>query len=345
MKTYSHFSIRQYFKDLDIDFKIHDAEDHKEVVTNCPMCVENEGKPDTRNRLWINEKKGRFNCFNCGWSGILPYLVRKFSNTNLLGALKILKGKTSELEYLNFSLVEPDEDEDEETDRLKEIEFPYGFELFEDHKKKITPFHTYLKKRGIPIEYAIEHGWGFSTVGYCKNRIVVPTYMNDRLVFWQARDILEKRHPNWGDKKLYKKVYNPKGVSARHVLYNFDQAKNYDEIVLVEGFTDASKVGPFAMAINGKKLHSAQVEHLIQTKVKSIVLLLDPDAFTDVRRYQKGPKKGKIRKPSSVRQAVSLLSIYYPVRVVRLPEGRDAGSYPVGALSDVIKNKAYRIAR
>jgi hypothetical protein len=130
-------------------------------------------------------------------------------------------------------------------------------------------------------------------------------------------------------------------VSKSKVLYNFDVAAKFSTVVIVEGFIDAAKAGPNAMAINGKKLHAAQAEHLTRTKAREIVLCLDPDAFTDQRYHRTGPRAGKLKKPSSVEHAKGLLSIYYKVRTVRLPDGRDAGSYEPSELRSLLGEAVY----
>lgn len=347
ISRYPNFSIKSYLSQCQLPFKIHETGEHDELAIDCPTCVSNgEKRPDTKQRLWINASTGDFYCYNCTWSGQLPRLVQALSHTSLLGALRIMKGKTSELELLNYRLSnEVDftfKELDEEDVTLPECQFPHGFEFFSETRKKKTIFHKYLAKRGISLDYACELGWGFSTVGYTANRIIVPSFMDDRLVLWQARDVLEEKHPSWGDKQVYRKVLNPKGVSKAKVLYNFDVAREHEEIILCEGFIDAAKAGENAVAINGKTLHAAQLEALSRTKAKSIVLLLDPDAFTDEKRYVNGPKKGRVRKPSSVEKARSMLSVLFDVRTVRLPDGMDAGKYTHEELRQIIDTRRRR---
>jgi DNA primase len=267
-------------------------------------------------------------CFRCSFGGSLVRLIQTLSNVPKLSAIRILQGdKISPFEMLDFRLIEEEFSfDDEEEDELREIELPHGFVGF-DESKKGTIYHDYLKSRGVSLSYAKRNGWGYSHVGFVANRIIIPMYINDRLVFWQARDVLGENHPDWGNKKLYKKTRNPTGVSARKVLYNYDVAKDHDEIILVEGFIDAVKAGENAVAANGKKLHSSQVELLTRSKARSVVLLFDPDAFDDARGV----------KPSSVFRAASMLKSFFSVDVVRLPQGRDAGSYSHDDLRSIIK--------
>ena len=345
---FPNFDFQEFLTERNIAHRLQDADDHQEIRFNCPSCLENgEDRADTKMRLWVAPTKGKFHCFNCGWDGNLIRLVMTMAKVGVRGALRLMHGKTSPFEHLSYPLIHDDERLEEDDIEVPEVEFPHGFETFEDARRK-TIFHDYLKARGIPLSYAKLMGWGFSTVGYVKNRLIVPTYMNDRLVFWQARDVLGdgsltgKRHEHWKTAD-YKKVLNPKGTSSRKVIYGYDTLKSHEEIVLVEGFTDAAKVGPMAAAINGKTLHAAQVEALAALpRLKSVVLLLDPDAWEDARYHRNGPRRGKLKKPCSVEVAKSLLQIYTEVRAVRLPEGRDAGSYEVGALDSLIWPKGRR---
>lgn len=348
-QKYPNFSIKSYFSDVQINYRSHETGEHEELAINCPTCVSNgEARPDTKKRLWVNSTTGDFYCYNCTWAGQLPRLIQAISHVSLLGALRIMKGKTGNLELLNYRLSnEVDftfKELDDEDLSLPECEFPHGFELFSEARKKHTIFHKYLDKRGIGLDYACQMEWGYSKVGYTKNRIIVPTFMDKRLVLWQARDVLEKKHEHWGDKQLYRKVLNPKGVSKSKVLYNFDIAKDFEEIIICEGFIDATKAGPSAVAINGKTLHSAQLEALARTKAKSVILLLDPDAFVDEKRFGAGSKKGRIKKPSSVEKARSMLSVLFEVKTVRLPDGMDAGKYDHEELAQLIRQNQRRTA-
>lgn len=343
MLAHPNFSLRDYLFESKVDFLVHDSNGHDEYALNCPACIENgEPRADTKRRLWINTETGKFYCYNCTWAGQLTKFVQRISKTSLVGALRILKGKSSDLEILNYRLSNNVEfsysEMEDDTLPLAETEFPHGFELFADNKKRKTIYHKYLDSRGVSMSYASEMDWGFCDVGYAQKRIIVPTYMNDKLVLWQARDILAESHPLYG-KKDYKKVLNPKGVSKSKVLYNFDKAKESSEIIVCEGFFDAAKAGENAVAINGKTLHSAQVEALAQTKARSIILLLDPDAFTDERRYASGKLAGQVKKACSVEKARSMLASLYDVRIVRLPDGRDAGSYQQDELQSLIHSR------
>lgn len=328
---YPNFDFESYLSEKQIDFRKVEADDHVEWCINCPMCTE-RGEPtlDLNKKLWTNINKAKFHCYRCKWSGPLTRLVQKLSNVRLVEALKVLRGEQLDpMDYMNLRLYEERYEFGEDEDEIREVELPYGYEPIEGSQ-------TYLSKRGIPWKYAENHDWGYSNVGYTKGRIIVPTFMDGRLVYWQARATWEGS----GDKD-FRKVLNPKGVSARSILYNYDIAKQYDEIVVVEGFIDAVKVGPNAVATNGKRLHPEQVEWLRKTNAKKIVMCWDADSWTDHAYHRTGPKKGQLKKACTMRQAVDLLrTAGLIVKCAKMPEGRDPGSYPYKSesLKQIIKS-------
>lgn len=310
-KQYPNFELERFLHENFDAVKTNDSGDHIEFSVNCPCCHE-RGEPtqDTHKKLWINNTTGVFYCYRCQWDGSIIRLVQKVMNIDFTKTLKILKGDSvSQLEIMNMKLVLEARDLDRGAEELPEVDLPYGY-------NPIDGPHEYLAERGVPVSYAMRHEWGFSDAGYTKNRIIVPFFMENNLVFWQAR-------ATWSEPKNkdFKKVLNPSGLSVKcGILYNYDHAKEFKQIVITEGFMDALKVGPDAVATNGKNLHERQCEYLQKTNAKEIVLLWDRDAWTDGAR-----KKDKM---CSIERATKLLRSYsFIVKAFKMPEGRDPGSY------------------
>ncbi len=180
---YPRFEIESFFITHDIEWKAHESGDHIEHAINCPSCHQ-RGEPthDIPKKLWINVAKGTFYCYRCQWAGSMIKLIQKLLNTSYLNVIKILKGKPLDvMDHMDLKLVLPRVEPDLTTDAiLKDVELPYGYEPIEGP-------HPYLEKRGIPWKYAQKHDWGVSVTGYTKDRIIVPTFMDGRIVFWQAR--------------------------------------------------------------------------------------------------------------------------------------------------------------
>lgn len=335
MEKFPNFDIDKFLEEqkLDPKFECRSDKGNIEYSINClnPEC--NEGRPDQEHKLWINDQTGGWCCYRCGMGGGPITLVMKVLRAGFRDATKILKGSVdaSSLTLMNYTLHDNYLDidlgfEDEVMER--EVELPYGYEPVEGP-------HPYLKGRGVPWQLAKSLGWGFCDSGTMKNRLIVPIFQQDRVVFWQARDILDTDHPDWGDKKEYRKVRNPLGVSARRVLYNYDIAKKYKSVILTEGFMDCVKAGPNAMATNGKKLHARQIELLMDAGVEEVTLLWDRDAFTDGKK-----KDGKWTKPPSAIRYGRMLKDFFVTKFAILPNDKDPGSYKLRSkeLKTIIEN-------
>lgn len=319
--------------DNKMDFKEHPADGHLEVSICCydPEC--NEGEPDREFKMWVNEDKGTYICYRCGERGSIVRLIMKVAACAFENAIRILKGKIQDgdLNFMIFKLHDREDDivlDHEEEISAREIELPYSYE-------PINKPHPYLTKRGVPWEIAKALGWGISKTGYTADRLIVPTFQENRLVFWQARDILDELHEHWGDKKFYRKVLNPKGVSARHVLYNYDNAKEYSTIIITEGFMDATKVGLNAVSTNGTNVHARQVELLRETKAETVILLWDIDSYMG----KKDKKTGKMGVPPAIK-AGRILRDFFRVKHAILPDNKDPGDYDLGSeeLKKIIEN-------
>lgn len=312
-EKYPNFDFERFLHEEHIDHKVNESGEHLEYSVNCPECLNHgEPTPDTKKKLWINPTKGMGICYRCGYSGSLIYIVKTLMGTSLANAIRIVKGKTPE-GLMNFKLLMP-QFTDQSITELKTIELPYGYE-------PIVGPHPYLEERGIPWQYAVQNGWGTCDAGYLKDRIIVPFYIGEKLVFWQARATWESKD------KDFKKVLNPKGVSARHVLYNFNKARKFEEIVLVEGFVDACKVGPNAVATNGKALHHEQAMLLLQTEAKTITILWDKDAWEDGRI-----RNGKETQPSAIKAINVLRSVKgWKIKYIKELPKKDPGSFKFGS--------------
>jgi hypothetical protein len=111
------------------------------------------------------------------------------------------------------------------------------------------------------------------------------------------------------------------GLPKRLALYNYDQARKYNCVVIVEGPADVWAVGPQAVAMFGSDLSMVQRELLYAWKRNGVVVvLLDGDAFDHARQYaaeMNGPFGGR-------------------VVLVELPDGTDPGDYSRRALWELI---------
>jgi hypothetical protein len=134
------------------------------------------------------------------------------------------------------------------------------------------------------------------------NRLVVPIYWEREMVGWQTRAIVEGITP---------KYYTMPGLRKQYLLYNGDRAAMNSVGVLVEGVTDAWRVGQRACALLGKSISAYQRDWLFN-KFSSgwLINLLDPDALDDL---------GAVHKTFNP----ELFNGKYII--AKLPDGTDAG--------------------
>lgn len=110
-----------------------------------------------------------------------------------------------------------------------------------------------------------------------KGRIVIPFYMNGRLVGWTARYVGEPPAD-------VPKYYTMRSMKKSHVLYNFDHAKASPYVIVCEGSTDVWRAGPSSVALLGKTLSATQKNLLVASWGDgAVVILLDGDAHAEAQ--------------------------------------------------------------
>lgn len=160
-------------------------------------------------------------------------------------------------------------------------------------------------------------------VAYCPHsvyfhaakRLVVPIYRDGVMKGWQARYVGELPWKN-KDKadRLPPKYFTCPHMKRSRLVANFDNARRYKTVVLVEGWFDVFATGPWAGCILGNFMSQRQQELVVESATaagQSVVLMLDPKEFDS----------------ESTKHTVAVLGRALPGRfaTVRLPEGTDPG--------------------
>lgn len=156
---------------------------------------------------------------------------------------------------------------------------------------------AFVRNRGYLPEYL----QNYFEIGYCPyapapfgpatDRLYIPLKMNGELVGWQCRSLLTHSNEN------LPKYFGMRGMAKNRLLYNFDVAKQWPFVVVVEGATDVWRIGAPAVAILGKSLSGAQQQLLQSTwPGRPIVVALDGEAIiesegivADLNRYRRNP--------------------------------------------------------
>lgn len=176
------------------------------------------------------------------------------------------------------------------------------------------PANLYLEERGydaraIAEEFSLAHCYETTDVRYslALDRIVAPIYQQGMMAGWQCRYIGDLDWKHTGIPKYFTKP----GMPKRLLLYNYDNAKKHDVVVVCEGISDVWSVGPMAVAVLGKKLHQRQKNLLMNTWGHGLlVLMLDQEVYEQM--------EGLVPELQD--------KFAYGVLPVRLP-GKDPGSF------------------
>lgn len=311
-----------------------------EAVMDCPNCVD-QGKSE---KLWIRMKdkrdtdgeivpRGTWICYYCrdddagGAGRTCLSLIEWLEDLEFLDAVKRLAdgGTAADADFVTAieKLMKTLDDEGEVDDEPPPtIELPRGF-------VRITEKHypAYCAERGISVTRAMRFGLGFVPPGkgYCENRLIAPVMFEGRCVGFQARYM--KRKPpmcektelpcaECGGKREHKRIRKTKHAAKAkmsRVLYNWDDARTAQRLVLVESPWATIKIGRSGAGTFGKHLSSRQLELVMKSDAEEIVIAWDLD---------KDHAKGK----GGYDQALALgerLSSLVPVRVLKLKRDID----------------------
>lgn len=242
-----------------------------EAQFQCPFCQ------DYKRRLYINAEKLLCNCFNCGWKGNIAQFIKDYQGLSWSEAVDILQ-------FYDSYRPLPKDLYDELFERVymegielekKPNPLPPEFHLLVDSDiKEAKRFWKYAFKRRLTPKQIKLHGVGYSTYYKLKNRLIIQVFDDSgRSIYWIARSI----YPNVDPKTL-----NPpskKGYFAKSdVLFNLNNASQYEAVVITEGIFDAITVGDVAVALFGKTMSIKQLALLLESGIKKAYVMLDPDA-------------------------------------------------------------------
>lgn len=99
-------------------------------------------------------------------------------------------------------------------------------------------------------------------------RLIIPTYKNDKLVFWQGRDLTD----------MHVKKYLSPNIPRENILSGYEQIERYceDPLYIVEGWFDAFHLE--GVAVYGNKMTPNQVKWINMSTRPKVVI---PDKFGD----------------------------------------------------------------
>lgn len=227
-----------------------------EMAILCPFH-DNKHTPS----LYINVKTGLWQCFNpsCGQKGNFRQIYKSLTGK--------VYGKEWSLDPINLqrqldmSLI----DYEEEELSIDSTNIDYGSE----DVALLSP----MTDRGFTLETLEYFQIGFSRV---KDRVTIPVRDHKfKLVGIIGRAVLDHQEPKY--------LYN-KGFRRGDILFNIQNAKVYDQVMVCEGSLDAVKTHQSGfknvVATLGAKVTSNQIK-LLRKYFDSIVIFSDRDSAGD----------------------------------------------------------------
>lgn len=259
---------------------------------------------DSRPSVVVSPEKQIFKCFSCGAGiNVIDYLI-KFEKFTYIEAIKYLSKKFDL--NIEFENEKPKYDENQQK-LLSVFDDVCTFFNYEINQKKSTNQNLaqFLKKRNLNQDLINNFNLGFADEKKSSkykefllkknhdpsllinasllnnddnpiifNRIIFPIKNDDGLIVaLSSRRIGDNdnltKYINSQESRIFKK---------NEIIYNFHEAKNYDEIILCEGFMDVIALHSIgiknAIALMGLSLSA---HHIQKLKDKNLVLFLDGD--------------------------------------------------------------------
>jgi hypothetical protein len=278
-----------FFERHNIPYEIEGKNVKKGNVTiRCPFCEDDPGF-----HLGINLDDGAYSCWR-------DYRHRGRNTVKLV--MKLIKCSVEEakhelgLDVLDFALAH----ESLQKEIMKLFELPKTLVVgmggvdyleYESSFHTITPtglktrFWNYLFDRGFSkdLEKFIEtYQLKADSTGYYKDRIIIPVFMDDKLVTWTSRSIHAKAIPKYKDHPIERSVRH-----CKFCLGNFDTISLGGRLLLVtEGPMDMLKMDFYSpdnvhATCLFTRFITAEQELLLfslSNFYESVILLLDNDA-------------------------------------------------------------------
>lgn len=251
---FSEFELLEYLDDRRIGYSTSGKNISSGWIgLTCPYC------DDASNHFGINLEHKSFNCWRCGRHGSLITFIMLVDNCRRGEAWAVVK------EYQGGYV--PRDQRAKEPLRFT-MALPAGLE------PDWPGLHwDYLVGRGFDPEVIIPKYKlrACYTVGKYKYTIIIPIFLDGKLVNFQAMDVTRQK------KRRYESPANKDAVMpAKACLYNLDTVQRV--ALIVEGATDVWRFGEGTVCTFGTEWTDEQVALLVEKELRSVFIMFDPEA-------------------------------------------------------------------
>jgi hypothetical protein len=252
-----------------------------QISFDCPVCsyeIKGLDSGDGKGNLEINYRSKVYKCWSCAEShethGSIHRLIKKYGNKR---------------QIKKFELLLP-EDVGEIKKVYKKLFLPKEFISFENVSNglKLTPYYkqaySYIKNRNINDEIIKKYNIGFCYQGLYENRIIIPSYdIDHKLNYFIARSYLSKTKFKYKNPETQKEI----------IIWNEHLIDWNERIYIVEGAFDSIFL-PNSIAMLGKFMSQHLFNKIYENAKKDIVIVLDPDAWSDTEKLYHKLNCGKL---------------------------------------------------
>lgn len=284
-------NMKLYLDSKGIEYKTEGVKNvgHGWIGIKCVYCN------DPSHHLGIELKTGRCHCFKCQITVSCLKFIANLEHAGFNKAQKLAQRFQKTSAELNS------EDEEVVKKSNGKLWFPKTFkELTYGNEPQVVA--NWFERRNYRRKLIEKYRLHFCRITPYPLSLIVPVFLDGKMVSWQAMGLIEKQYLDCPRDKCV--VFN------KETLYGIDEAKNTDQIVLVEGITDKWRVGNSAVAAFTKNITHEQFL-LLAKKIptnKTIKVFLDKD--TEHNRENK-------------KVAMRLAEIFSDVRLIHLKFKKD----------------------
>jgi len=284
------------------------------INVRCPLC------DDHSNHCGIFIESLLFSCWRCRDKGHLSYLMSVLTEDSRSYFERKIKAKQTRGERGQTALdvikglVYPEEDTYEEEDQEdQEITLPAG-------SKPITTntsnefLNAFLRKRKISIKTCVEYEAHLCFSGEYAYRMVVPIYLQDKMLAFQGMDLTGKSPQKT----------KTSSTSINDTLYLFDDLIPRTPLLLTEGLLDSWRMGKGSTCTFGTHITKEQERQIRTLQPSELIFLWDGDAYWLAKKM-----------------ARSFRIFVDRIKVVRFPEDDDPDSFGFANTRKLIERTEY----
>jgi len=252
------------------------------VGLTCPGCG------DDHNHFGIHLERKFGTCFKCKFGMNAVYIVKYFAHLKTFDEAKeFLLEKLDDGDYDIVTRVRDIiKTENKETPYIPPKKDPFPWDSYQI-TYKILKRNKYIKKffqdRKLYLWHVNRYNLRLGGVnsGY-QGYILFPVYCRNKIVTWQARQVLSKRY------------HNPENLG--NYIYGEDEIKKDKPLILVEGFLDYTRIDSYLRIKHNsnlsittgfvKMISKAQIQRIINCKPSKVIVMFDADSWFDYSRIK-----------------------------------------------------------